>query len=91
MEKLYRLVRYIRGTADAGVVLRPGVSGITVRLYVDASYGVHCDGRSHTGSCIVIGDVGAVHCRSTTQAIETKSSTETELVGMSDSAEVYDS
>ena len=86
VEKLYRLVRYIRWTSDLGIVLRPGVSGITVRLFVDASYGVHADGKSHTGSCVVIGDVGAVHCRSTKQAIVTKSSTEAELVGLSDSS-----
>jgi hypothetical protein len=34
---------------------------MVVRLLVDASYGVHKDGKSHTGSCVVIGDVGAVH------------------------------
>ena len=60
--------------------------GVQVRLYVDASYGVHTDGRSHTGSCVVIGDVGSVHCRLTKQQIVTKSSTEAELVGLSDSA-----
>ena len=85
IEKLFRLLRYIRWTVDLGLVLRPGVSGIVVRLFVDASYGVHGDGKSHTGSCVVIGDVGAVHCRSTKQAIVTKSSTEAELVGLSDS------
>ena len=84
--KLVRLVRYIRGTREMGVVLRPGEIGVQVRLYVDASYGVHTDGRSHTGSCVVIGDVGSVHCRSTKQQIVTKSSTEAELVGLSDSA-----
>jgi hypothetical protein len=31
-----------------------------VHLFVDASYGVHADERSHTGSCVVIGDLGAV-------------------------------
>jgi hypothetical protein len=41
--------------------------------------------RSHTGSCVVIGDLGAVHCRSSKQTIVTKSSTEAELVGLSDS------
>ena len=51
---------------------------------MDASYG-DTDGRSHTGSCVVIGDVGAVHCRSSKQLIVTKSSTEAELVGLSDS------
>ena len=86
VEKLQRLVRYVHATRDDGVVLRPGVMGVTVRLYVDASYGVHIDGKSHTGSCIVLGDVGAVHCRSSKQLIVTKSSTEAELVGLSDSA-----
>ena len=86
VDKLQRLVRYIHTTRDSGVVLRPGAGGIAVRLFVDASYGVHSDGRSHTGSCVVIGDVGAVHCRSSKQLIVTKSSTEAELVGLSDSA-----
>ena len=75
---------YIHATRDSGVVLRPGASGVVVRLFVDASYG-DTDGRSHTGSCVVIGDVGAVHCRSSKQLIVTKSSTEAELVGLSDS------
>ena len=86
VEKLQRLVRYIRGTRDSGVVLMPGALGLTVRLFVDASYGVHADGKSHTGSCVVVGDVGAVHCRSSKQHIVTKSSTEAELVALSDSA-----
>ena len=87
VEKLHRMIRYIRWTSDLGVVLRPGVFGIVVRLYVDASYGVDKDGKSHTGSCVVIGDVGAVHCRSTKQQIVAKSSTEAELIGLSDSAD----
>jgi hypothetical protein len=41
-----------------GMILRPAASGIRVHLFVDASYGVHVDGRSHTGSCVVIGDLG---------------------------------
>ena len=86
VEKLQRLVRYLNATKTTGVVLMPGAGGISVKLYVDASYGVHYDGKSHTGSCIVIGDVGAVHCRSSKQLIVTKSSTEAELVGLSDSA-----
>ena len=50
-DKLKRLVRYIHTTRDSSVVLRPGAGGITVRLFVDASYGVHSDGGSHTGRC----------------------------------------
>ena len=86
VEKVHRLLKYVRWTKELGLVLRPGRSGIVVRLFVDASYGVHADGKSHTGSCVVIGDVGAVHCRSAKQSIVSKSSTEAELIGLSDSA-----
>lgn len=86
VDKLYRLVRYVHTTRDLGLIFRPGSAGISVRLFVDASYGVHGDGRYHTGSCVVIGNVGPVHCKSTKQHIVTKSSTEAELVGLSDSA-----
>ena len=86
VDKLMRLVKYINYTRLDGVMLRPGKLGLSVQLYVDASYGVHSDGKSHTGSCVVLGESGAVHCRSSKQLIVTKSSTEAELVGMSDSA-----
>ena len=84
--KLKRLLKYVSDTRERGVVLRPGSMGICVRVFIDASYGVHADGKSHTGSCVVIGDVGAVHCKSSKQSIVTKSSTEAELVALSDSA-----
>jgi hypothetical protein len=54
VDKLIRLIRYIRSTREMGMILRPGASWIRVQLFVDASYGVHADGRSHTGSCVVI-------------------------------------
>lgn len=84
--KLSRLLKYINGTRERGIVLRAGTAGIQVSAYIDAAYGVHTDGKSHTGSVIVIGDSGAVHCKSTKQSIVTKSSTEAELVALSDSA-----
>jgi hypothetical protein len=67
-------------------VFRPGKLGIIVTVYIDALYGVHADGKSHTGSCIVVGRTEAVHCKSAKQQIVTKSSTEAELVALSDSA-----
>jgi hypothetical protein len=85
-EKLTRLLRYVSDTRERGIVLRPGKRGIAVRVYIDAAYGVHTDGKSRTGSCVVIGDSGAVHCKSGKQQIVTKSSTEAELVALSDSA-----
>ena len=50
---------------------------------MDASYAVHPDMRSHTGGVISFG-TGGVLCKSTKQKINTKSSTEAELVGASD-------
>ena len=84
--KLVRLVRYLRDTRERGLLFRPGSKGITVSTYIDAAYGVHHDHKSHTGSCVVIGEVGAVHCRSSKQQIVCKSSTEAELVALSDCA-----
>ena len=85
-EKLQRLVRYIRHSRTRGIVLSSGKTGIVIRMFVDAAYGVHQDRTSHTVSCIVIGDRGAVHCRSTKQYTMSKSSTEAELIALSDSA-----
>ena len=82
--KLDRVMGYLRGTPDRSIILRPGSMGIVPRLYVDASYGVHADGKSHTGSSIIIGDTGAVFNKSCKQSIVTKSSTEAELVAASD-------
>lgn len=86
IEKLKRVVQYIAYTRERGVILRPQKLGGCIRLYVDAAYGVHGDGKSHTGSCVVIGDVEAVYCKSCKQSIVTKSSTEAELIALSDSA-----
>jgi hypothetical protein len=55
-----------------------------VEAYVDASYGVHEDGKSHTGAVITLGG-GAIFAKSTKQHIVTKSSTEAELVAITDS------
>ena len=82
--KLDRVMGYLRRTPNQTIVFRPGQLGITPRQYVDASYGVHADGKSHTGACIIIGDTGAVFNKSSKQSIVTKSSTEAELVAGSD-------
>ena len=84
-EKLNRLIMFIAGTADRALKFRPGSEGLRVSVYADAAFGVHPDGKSHTGSCVVIGDSGPVHCSSRKQGIVTKSSTESELVALSDS------
>ena len=50
---------------------------------VDAAFAVHEDMRSHTGACLTMGK-GAMLSLSTKQKINTRSSTEAELVGVDD-------
>ena len=52
-------------------------------LWVDAAYGVHPNMKSHTGGGILCG-YGLVHCKSRKQKLNTKSSTESKVVGVSD-------
>lgn len=81
--KLDRVLRYLNSTKEMGMILEPA-KDIAVFVYADASYGVHADGKSHTGLYITLGR-GGVFVRSAKQKIVTKSSTEAELVGLSDS------
>jgi hypothetical protein len=77
LEKLTRLLRYVNESKERGIVFRPGKEGITI----DTSYGVHPHRVLYRG-----GGTGSVHCKSAKHQIVTKSSTEAELVALSDSA-----
>ena len=85
--KLDRSIRYVRDNIGQGIVLQAAGKGKEVQIdgYIDAAFGCHVDGKSHTGVCISLGG-GPVFVRSTKQKIVTKSSTESELVGLSDEA-----
>ena len=86
LRKLERLLGYLVGTPERGIVLRVGEQ-MSVRAYIDAAYGVHtASGKSHSGCVITLGEAGPVFVRSAKQKIVTKSSTESELVGLSDNA-----
>ena len=56
-----------------------------VKWYVDASFAVHADYRSHTGAVMTFGH-GAVQTICRKQKLNTRSSTEAELVGADDAA-----
>ncbi len=51
--------------------------------FIDASYAVHQNFRGQTGGCMSMG-WGVFHAKSSKQKLNTKSSTETELVGVSE-------
>ena len=60
------------------------MDGLTfMNTWVDAYYAVHNDMRRHTGGCITLRS-GMIHCKSSKQKLNTKTSTETEVVGASD-------
>lgn len=54
-----------------------------LRTWVDALYVVHTDMKSHTGGIMSLG-IGGLVPKSGKQKLNTKSSTEAELVGASD-------
>ena len=61
-----------------------GANGMEImETYVDASYAVHHDMKGHTGGLLTLGR-GIVQGKASKQNLNTKISTETELVGASD-------
>ena len=80
--KLQRILTYLYGTQDFGIVLRADTP-TRVQTYIDASFGVHGDGKSHSGLFLTTGS-GPIMVKSSKQHIVTKSSTESELVALSD-------
>jgi hypothetical protein len=82
LKKLRRLLEYISGSLNDNFTLGADDLG-RLRTWIDASYAVHPDFKSHTGGAISFGR-GALVCKSTKQKLNTKSSTEAETVGASD-------
>jgi hypothetical protein len=80
--KLTRAIRYLRDSKDLYLTLEAD-EGIDVKWWIDASFAVHPDMRSHTGGTLSLGK-GSVYSMSRKQRINTKSSTEAELVGVDD-------
>jgi hypothetical protein len=81
-KKLARVVRYLRGTKELNLTLEADGSG-AIKWWIDASFAVHQDMRSHTGITMSLGK-GSPFSASTRQRLNTKSSTEAELVGVDD-------
>jgi Reverse transcriptase (RNA-dependent DNA polymerase) len=81
-KKLSRVMKYLRGSTQLTLVLEAGDLAV-VKWWVDGSYAVHPDMRSHTGATMSLGK-GSVYSTSIRQKLNTKSSTEAELVGVAD-------
>jgi Reverse transcriptase (RNA-dependent DNA polymerase) len=80
--KLIRMLEFLNGTRDDVLTLR--VDDLTLlKYYADASFAVHPDFKSHTGAYGTFGN-GAAMSMSRKQKLNTRSSTEAELVGADD-------
>jgi hypothetical protein len=80
--KLERILHYLNYTRNLGLVLSAN-KPTEILAYIDAAYGVHKDRKSHTGVVASLGG-GSIYSSSTSQSINTTSSSESELVGLSD-------
>jgi hypothetical protein len=80
--KLWRLLKYLNGTIDLPLTLSIDDMCV-VKTWVDAAFATHYDMRSHAGGYITMGK-GTLYASSKRQKLNTKSSTEAELVGAGD-------
>ena len=78
-KKLRKMLQYLRATRRLYLTLKAYDLRV-IKWWVDASYAVHPDMRSHTGGTMAVGK-GGVYSTSTRQKLNTNSSTEAELVG----------
>jgi hypothetical protein len=80
--KLSHMMEYLRVERLRPLILSADGSGVLM-WYVDASFAVHPNMRSHTGGGLTMGR-GFPIVTSTKQRLNTRSSTESELVGVDD-------
>ena len=81
-KKLRRLVSFFKGTINDKRII--GVISLeNMHTWIDTVYGVYNDTRSQTGEAISLG-WGIIHETSIVQKLNTKRSTESEVVGFSD-------
>jgi hypothetical protein len=80
--KMVHLMKYIRGTKTLPLILSARGSGI-LKWWIDGSFAVHPNMRGHTGGGLSMGR-GFPIVNSTKQKLNTRSSTESEIVGVDD-------
>jgi hypothetical protein len=81
-KKLLRVMSFLKGTIDDILTLEADDT-TTLTWYIDVAFAVHGDMRSHTGAVFTMGK-GAIIGSSTKQKVNSRSSTESELIGVDD-------
>ena len=81
-KKLLRILKYLSSTRNLVPTLESNGTG-TVKWWVDSAFAVHRVMNIHTDEMMTLGQ-GALYSASNNQKMNTKSSTEAELVGVED-------
>ena len=81
-KKLVKMMNYLKATKDDIASMSADDTG-TIKWHVDAAFAVHKDMKSHTGATMSLGS-GTICSISTKQKVNTRSSTEAELIGFDD-------
>ena len=79
-KKLYIILTYLKYTNKLVLILERDNLNI-LKWFIDVSYAVHKDIKNHTGGGLTI-EKSAVFSKSIKQKLNTKSSAETEIVGI---------
>ena len=83
LKKLRRVVKYLNATKELSMRINRDGDTSHVNVFVDASFAVHKNMRSHTGAIVTVGK-NAVFYKCSKQKLNAKSSTEAELIALSD-------
>ena len=82
-KKLIRVGSYLNSTKNLVLKLHIKDNKIKVEVYIDSSHGTYMDGKGQSGATLRVGH-GSVSNMSSKQKLVSKSSSETELIGLSD-------
>ena len=76
------MVKFLEQTQNDCLILRSDKTNV-IKWSLDAAFAVHPDMKSHTGAVMTLGK-GSIQSASTKQKVNTRSSTEAELVSVDD-------
>ena len=76
------MIRYLNGTQEKVLTVKAESMSV-IKWFIDVSFAVHDDFKSHTGGIMTLG-TGAAPAVSRKQKLNTRSSTESELVAVDD-------
>ena len=80
--KLIKIMNYLKATRNE-IMRMSADNSQTIKWYVDSSFAVHKDMKSHTGAIMTLG-TGAIVSDSTKQKVNARSSTESEMIAADD-------